>query len=489
MIAIDLKKIKYKNLGFFNFKKLNGNYLLTNDAGDWVFLKENEFKAFLEGELEKNKDSYLSLANKNFLKNEADLDLAAERYRKRYSYLFQGPSLHIVVVTLRCNQKCIYCHASAQDMRRKDLDMNLKTAKKTIEMIFKSPSPFIVIEFQGGEPLANWPIVKFIIEEARKKNKNAGKNLEIKLVSNFSLMTEDRYRYLLKNNVGLCTSLDGPKKLHNKNRPIAFGDSHQNAIKWIKRFRKDYPRLLKKGYIWEMAAIMTTTRFSLPRYKEIIDEYFKLGFDNIFLRPLDPFGFSNKHWKAIGYNSDEFINFYKKSLDYIIKLNSPARRFMERTAQIFLTKIFVGKDPNMMDMRSPCGAGIGQLAYNYNGDVYTCDEGRMMNMMGDDSFKLGNVKENDYNEIVGSPITKTLCSSSCLEGQAGCSGCVYRPYCGTCPIYNYFEQGNVMGQMPTNDKCKINKAILDYLFTRLENKKIKDIFIRWIKPKLKNEKR
>jgi hypothetical protein len=29
------------------------------------------------------------------------------------------------------------------------------------------------------------------------------------------------------------------------------------------------------------------------------------------------------------------------------------------------------------------GAGIGQMSYYYNGNVYTCDEGRMMGESGD----------------------------------------------------------------------------------------------------------
>jgi len=65
----------------------------------------------------------------------------------------------------------------------------------------------------------------------------------------------------------------------------------------------------------------------------------------------------------------------------------------EKAAVTFLKKIMTEEDPNHLDFRSPCGAGIGQLAYNYNGKVYTCDEGRMMSMMNDESFCLGNVKK------------------------------------------------------------------------------------------------
>jgi len=92
-------------------------------------------------------------------------------------------------------------------------------------------------------------------------------------------------------------------------------------------------------------------------------------------------------------------------------------------------------------------------------------------MMNDESFRLGNVSENIYKEIVSNPIVRTMCMASCLDGLPHCNDCVYKSYCGVCPIYNYSEQGNIFGQMPNNERCQINMAILDLLFERLENKK------------------
>ena len=504
MSSLNLKKIKYNQLGFFRFKKFKDNYLLTNDIGDYLFLTEKEFKDFLYNNLKKDKEPYLSLKKKNFVKNELNLTELIEKFRFKNAFLFDGPSLHIVVVTLRCNHKCIYCHASAQDMDRKDLDMDKETARQTVDKIFETTSPFIAIEFQGGEPLVNWTIVKFVIEYAQKKNKilrqssrsgsedpsgsrttRQEKDLQIRLVSNFDFMTEEKFKYLLDKKVSLCVSLDGPEKLHNKNRPIRDSkdrySNYRNIVKWVRKFNKLYPQLKKKGYIYRIAGRVTISRFSLPKYKEIVNEYIKLGFDSFYLHHLNPFGFSKESQKKIGYSAKEYINFYKKALDYIIKLNLKGKKFKERMALTFLTKILTDHDPNHLDYRSPCGAGIGQLAYNYNGDIYTCDEGRMLSMMNDESFCLGNVKENTYEEIVSNPIVRTLCTASCLEGVPECNNCAYKPYCGVCPIYNYFAQGNIFGQMPNNQRCQINKAILDFLFEKLQNPKIRAILETWPK--------
>lgn len=478
---MDLQKIKYKNLNYFRYGQIGADFIVTNEAGDYVWLSKDEFNKFIENKLDDSSEPYLTLYQNNFIKNNEDINHLVDKYRTKKQFLASGPCLHVLVVTLRCNQNCIYCHASAQDASRKDLDMSLNTAKKAVTMIFKTTSQFIDIEFQGGEPLLNWPVVKFVIAEAKKINKKAKKILKIKLVSNFGLMTEEKYKYLVRNKVYLCTSLDGPKFLHNQNRPIKkINNSHENIVRWVKKINKD-SKLKKKNYTQEMVALTTISRFSLSKHKEIINEYIRLGYSSIFLRPLNPYGFAKNVWGKIGYTADDFIKFYKQALDYIIKINLSGKFFEEKFAKIFLVKILSDRDPNMMETRSPCGAGIGQLAYNFNGDIYTCDEGRMMSMMGDENFKLGNVFQNTYEEIVTSPVTRSVCSASCLDFLPGCDSCVFNPYCGVCPIYNYFEQGNIFGQMPKNDRCLINKAILNLIFNKLKDKKIKRIFENWLK--------
>ena len=64
-----MDKIKYGELGFFRFKEFRNGYLLTNDVGQWLVLKEKEFKDLLAGDLDKAKEPYLSLKEKNFLKD------------------------------------------------------------------------------------------------------------------------------------------------------------------------------------------------------------------------------------------------------------------------------------------------------------------------------------------------------------------------------------------------------------------------------------
>ena len=46
-----------------------------------------------------------------------------------------------------------------------------------------------------------------------------------------------------------------------------------------------------------------------------------------------------------------------------------------------------------MDLTSPAGIGIGGLVYNYDGNIYASDEGRMLAEMKDNTFLLGTVDD------------------------------------------------------------------------------------------------
>ncbi len=101
-----------------------------------------------------------------------------------------------------------------------------------------------------------------------------------------------------------------------------------------------------------------------------------------------------------------------------------------------------------MELRSPCGATLGQMSYYYDGNIFTCDEGRMLYEMGDSSFLLGNVYNDSYMDMIGSDICKTLCKSSIIESLPKCNNCVYQPYCGTCPVVNYASDKDLFSKNP-----------------------------------------
>lgn len=471
MVKINLDKVNLKDAAFFRYKVLNGQYLLTNEVGQHIFLGKKEFEDFIEARLEKGSLTYNSLDQKNFIHKTFDNREIVRRYLKRYGYLRKGSSLHIVIPTLRCNHRCVYCQAGSRSLLEKGYDMDEQIARKVVDTIFKCPGKDITLEFQGGEPLVNWKITAFIIDYALKKNKKLKKKLKIALVTNLTLMTKDRLRFLLKNKVSICTSLDGPKFIHDRNRPMIGAKSgYEITTKWIKELS-----YLKGGF---RNALVTLTRFSLDYPEEIIHEYLKWNIFSIPLRPVSVLGFAGLRRKEIGVTAEEFLVFYRRAIDYMIELTYvTGQRIGERMARVILRKIFNPSDPGYLDMRSPCGAGCGQVAYMYDGSVYSCDEGRMI---GDDSFKLGNVFTHSYQELMQSKTMQACVFASCLDGLY-CDYCAYKPYCGVCPVVNWKEYGSIYARSKGSFMCKIYEGMFDYIFELLQDKNKADILRSWIR--------
>ena len=481
---MNLIQIKKPSTSFampFKHRAVDGKVLITNTEGSFLLLSQDDFRAFAEGTIPKGAPLYTKLAERNFVRAEADTRKIADRIRTRKLFLNAGPNLHIVVVTLRCNQNCVYCHASRADMSEVRTDMTPEIADKTVEKIFATTNSSVTIEFQGGEPLVNFPVVKHIIEAARERNKTADKRLEFTMVSNLSLMDEEKLAYLVENKVQICTSIDGPEHLHDKQRKLPGLSSHSHATKWIKRVNEAYASMGLDPTLYHVEALLTTTREALPKWKEIVDTYVGLGCRALFLRPVDPFGFADKTGHRIEYPRAEYMEFYKSAVDYIIELNKQGVEILERFAAIFLTKILGGEDPNFLDIRNPCGAGIGQIAYNYDGKVFTCDEGRMLHEMGDSSFLIGDVATTSYRDLMGHETVRALAIASNLDAQPDCVNCTYQPYCGVCPVHNHKTQGTIFGRMRESSLCAVHKGIQDHLFAKLGggDQEVIEILKKW----------
>ncbi len=462
------------------FKKLAGFYLFTDDLGDCRFITQKAFR-HMERSLKSSGKIDLKALWGQAAGGRLTIDKMAARYARKNDFLFRGPSLHIMVMTLRCDHACVYCQASACSDKERSFDMTWPTAKKVVEMIFRSPSPMVTIEFQGGEPLLNFDVIKKVISFAKRLNRSAKKDLRFTVVSNLTFMDKSKLDFLVRKGVGLCTSLDGPAGLHNAQRVSRYKgqDTYQNVVRWIKHIHALGKQ--EKGRIG-IGALTTITKRSLQYPRKIIDAYVKLGLNAVYLRDVAPFGlFRKKAGVRHPYTVAQFMRFYRDAFEHILALNRSGVFFVELAAQVFLRKILTGVDPNHMDMRSPCGAGIGQIAYNYNGDVYTCDEGRMFAAASaDQTFRMGNVHENSYAQLIDNPVVKMLCTASCLEGLPRCSSCVYKPFCGVCPAYNYSLHGQFYDNTGRNFRCRLHEGMLDYLFKKL-NSPDRGILEKWIK--------
>jgi len=471
-----IKAQEYKLLPF-KFSELDSeSYLLSNIAGEYVILEKELLEEFVQHRLDFNSDAYINLRSKQFLldeHNQIALDLLSLKLRTRYVSLPHFTALHIFVVTLRCEHSCPYCQVSRQSEDKLTFDMTQDMADKYLELVFKSPSPMIKIEFQGGEPLLNFEIIQYIIKKATQINTQEKRELDFVIATNLALMDSNILEFCKEYGVHISTSLDGPEDLHNKNRPRPGKNSYQKTIHGIQIARE----MLGKDCV---SALMTTTEASLGRVKDIIDEYIAVEFNGIFLRHLSPYGFAIKTKTYLAYSTEKWLEFYKEGLEYIIDLNRRGIDFREYHACTVLTKMLTSNNPGFVDLMSPSGIGIAAAVYNYDGAIYASDESRMLAEMGDQTFRLGSVFENTYEEIFGSEALLTPLEESFSLSAPMCSDCAYEPYCGSEPVYHHGIHKDFLGRKPDSDFCHRNMSIFQYLILRMEGDPfVKKLFINW----------
>jgi His-Xaa-Ser system radical SAM maturase HxsB len=464
----------------FNFMRFEEYRLLVNLVGEHLFVSEKDFKKLINYDIHRNSDPvFFTLKAKHFITErmtDPSINLLAVKYRTKKDFLSHFTSLHMIEITRKCNQRCIYCQVSSQDPDKNHQDMDLKTALKIIDLILMSPSRFIKIEFQGGEPLLNYETVKYIIEYANRQASLRDKKVEFVLCTNLTMITEDILKYLADKGVLISTSLDGPENVHN------FGRCYRNGAGTYRDIMKSLEKVKKYIEPSKISALMTTTRYSLGFPNEIVDEYIKNGFRSIFVRPLNPFGYARQKTGEIGYDATEFVNFHKEVLKNVLKANLKGYFVEESLTSLLLTRILTPFSTGFVDLQFPAGAGISGVMYGYNGNVYLSDEARMLANMGDYRFCLGDVHKNSYRDIFYNNNLVNIIKNSCAEGMPGCSDCAFQMYCGTDPVRNYVEQKDNTECRPNYQSCMANREIIKHLFEIIsENDSDKmDVFWSWI---------
>lgn len=290
-------------INYFNFKQMDNRFLITNDFGNYSFLTNKQFYNLLKDQMDPSDDDEkkTELIEKGFIGihgQEQFLTQHANKLIDMKSYLFHAPSLHIFVVTTACNGDCVYCQAQSHHTGT-GLMMEKETAEKAIDLVLSSPSPYITIEFQGGEPLLNFDLIRFVVETVEQKQTH--KKINFSIVSNLTKITEEMITFFQEHQISISTSLDGNADIQNYNRPMKNRQvaMYPGTISGIQKIQAHHVPI---------GAIQTTTAYSLTKADEIVDQYVSLHLNSIFIRPLTPLGMAYEHMK----HKFQFKNIFPK---------------------------------------------------------------------------------------------------------------------------------------------------------------------------------
>src|SRR5262245_6578436 len=131
--------------------------------------------------------------------------------------------------------------------------MTEATADRAVDMMLRSPARRLKAEFQGGEPLLNFGLIRRIVERVTAKT---DRPCDFVIATNLANLDDDMLAFCAEHDIAISTSLDGPQALHDANRPRPGGDAHARTVAGIEKCR----RVLGRNAV---AALMTTTARTL----------------------------------------------------------------------------------------------------------------------------------------------------------------------------------------------------------------------------------
>lgn len=206
----------------------------------------------------------------------------------------------MAVMNLDCNLDCKYCYEGSMKGKRY---MDIETAGMLVEFIEKNhiaAGKNVNIDFYGGEPLLSLKMVKYVAERVKAAAEKKGVNFTCTLVTNGTLLSGEIARELKSLGCsGAKITLDGPKNIHDSQRPFKSGKgSFDVIVKNIKEAAEfirvqiggnytlqnyaDFPKLLeyliaegitpsKLGVVKFDPITKTNSAYALPEFKEGCD--------------------------------------------------------------------------------------------------------------------------------------------------------------------------------------------------------------------------
>lgn len=306
-------------------------------------------------------------------------------------------------ISTYCNLACKYCFIDNNPLSVNDRRiMDFKTAKNALDKfkkeirINKEESIAQVILY-GGEPLTNTDNFDKIIKYAR----TIMPNLKITLITNGTLLSDEKIRFLNKNNIIIGLSIDGPKNINDKGRVYKYkcGSVYDDAVKFI-------PLLNKYNTLYGLSS--TVTKDLIDNKNEVINCYKALQVHDIF---FNLFHYSNK------VDKNNWEHFYSEMSEFILDMSDKLKEININEGR---TRDQVNLLASEIFKFQSCGAvGLNQITVQPNGDVCICqgDSRSSKNI-------IGNINKDEISKMLETPsINKwtsyyTVCRKECKKCEA-----------------------------------------------------------------------
>lgn len=341
-------------------------------------------------------------------------------------------------VTQSCNLRCIYCYEENSGG-----SMEEKTAYQAVDWLLEQAGNVkkIYVYFFGGEPFLNFPLMKKVAAYAREKAGALDKAVCFGVTTNATLLDEETILFIRKYDVHVLVSMDGPKEIHDKQRPFAGGRGSYDVI--LPRVKK---LLAAKPETRVHAVLVDDSQTGLIK-NSLLD----IGFSEVTLLPASPTRFEAGEGAGKAKQSrnlDGLLRELELEAELWLKLvrnrDSESLKDLRSKAHLFLALLALLHNKKK---RYACGAGVKYIAVSCTGDIYLCHR-----FIGQEGYKLGNVFSND--------LEREIYQESPLVRVPACVACFARYYCaGWCKHDNTTSCGSVW--TPSEEICLLKRRELE----------------------------
>jgi len=302
-------------------------------------------------------------------------------------------------ITSRCNLRCIYCwndqgkysntdfeqsSSSVKSGDQEESDMSLDTARKAVDLLLKScgDEKQLVVDFYGGEPLEKVEVLKAIVGYCRQKEKEHDVSFHFLLATNGTLLKPSVAKDLIDSGVQIAVSIDGPKNIHDNNRPY---ENRKGSFDAIAENLKNMPDHVKKRLVGR-----TTVTPFFSDMVALYENLRNLGFERVELfESEDACHKITPQREGVFFRTDQEYQKLFKEYERLALL------YIDEVAEGFLDyrKTFFNRFFKLMqklyynhEVSGGCPAAKGQIAVSGDGNIYPCTS-----FLGVERFNLGNV--------------------------------------------------------------------------------------------------
>jgi len=298
-------------------------------------------------------------------------------------------------VTEGCNLRCSYCIYGGDYSGRpkhSNLMMPLEVAQKAIDYFmhhsdrFKGP---LALGFYGGEPLLNFNTIQRATEYFKEQVGNTDHVLA--LTTNGTILSNRIIDFLVKNEIALTISIDGPQAVHDKYRVDIKGNGTFDKV--MRNLNVLYN--LAPEYVESMVRINVT--LVPPVNFKILDAFFSnLPVRQFEVGLVELFGSKFQELAKLGITGSGYQDLRAKFINAAISgrlAKSPKPPELCFTDSLFgkaMKKIHQrGVFDRLPDWHTPgglCTPGADKILVAPDGKFYVCEK-----VDGNDNMKIGDI--------------------------------------------------------------------------------------------------